>query len=55
MPQMNVMQAGMSLRSVVGMVVVIAGLALTGGVIERALTGSMDTVQQAWTTPPAAR
>jgi flagellar biosynthesis protein FliR len=54
MPQMNVMQAGMSVRSVIGMVVVIAGLALTGSVIERALAGSMDTVQQAWTTPVAA-
>ena len=51
MPQMNVMQAGMSLRSVIGMVVVIAGLALTGAVIERAMNGSMDTVRQAWTTP----
>jgi hypothetical protein len=41
----------MSVRSVLGMVVVIAGLALTGAVIERALKGSMDTAQQAWTTP----
>ena len=51
MPQFNVMQAGMSLRSVVGMVVVIVALSFTVPVLTGAVMQSMDTVRQAWTTP----
>jgi flagellar biosynthetic protein FliR len=51
MPQFNVMQAGMSVRAVVGMVVVIAALGFTMPVITGAIGQSMDTVYKAWTTP----
>jgi flagellar biosynthetic protein FliR len=50
-PQFNVMQAGMSVRSMIGMVVVIAGLTLTTYVIENSIFDSMNTVHTAWTTP----
>jgi len=53
LPQFNVMQAGMSVRSMIGMMVVIAGLVLTGQVIESALRDSSDTVRSGWVTPPA--
>jgi flagellar biosynthetic protein FliR len=51
MPQMNIMSAGLTLRSVVGMVIVIAGLSLTSGVIRDAVWNSMRTATTAWTTP----
>jgi flagellar biosynthetic protein FliR len=53
MPQMNVMSAGLTLRSVVGLVIVIVGLALTGGVISNAIAASMRTAYTVWTTPAA--
>ena len=53
MPQMNVMSAGLTLRSVVGMVIVIAGLSLTSGVIRESLTDAMHTAYAGWTTPTA--
>jgi len=53
MPQMNVMAAGLTLRSMVGMVIVIAGLSLTSGVIRDSITASMRTAYTTWTTPPA--
>jgi flagellar biosynthetic protein FliR len=54
MPQMNVMSAGLTLRSVVGMVIVIAGLSLTSGVIRDSVNDAMLTAYAGWTTPPAA-
>jgi len=51
LPQFNVMQAGMSVRSMIGLLVVIAGLVLTGQVIESSLHNSMETVRAAWVTP----
>ena len=53
MPQMNVMSAGLTLRSMVGMVIVIAGLSLTSGVIRDSITASMRTAYTTWTTPAA--
>jgi flagellar biosynthetic protein FliR len=54
MPQMNVMSAGLTLRSVVGMIIVIAGLSLTSGVIRDSVRGSMRTAYALWTTPQPA-
>ena len=48
MPQMNVMSAGLTLRAVVGMVIVIAGLSLTSNVIYDALTDAMVQTRAAW-------
>jgi flagellar biosynthetic protein FliR len=53
MPQFNVMQAGMSVRTILGLIVVIAGLALTGKVIEDSLNKDIGTAHSAWTTPRA--
>ncbi len=50
MPQMNVMAVGLSLRSALGLVVIILGLAMTQNVIEKGVRSAMDTVQHAWTT-----
>lgn len=43
MPQLNVMTAGMSMRSAVGMVVLILGLALSSRVIEDAMLGCIES------------
>ena len=51
MPQMNVMAAGLSLRSIVGTAVILLGLSLTTDVIADAVMDSMKTAQAAWTTP----
>jgi flagellar biosynthetic protein FliR len=48
MPQMNVMSAGLSMRSAIGMVVVIVGLSLTSQVISRSLMDAMARVSVAW-------
>ena len=52
-PAMNVMSAGLSVRSVVGMIVIIVGLGLSTDVIGDAVMDSMNTVYAAWTTSPA--
>jgi flagellar biosynthesis protein FliR len=49
-PQFNVMSAGMSLRSMVGVGVLIVGLVLTSDVIRDAVLDSMEQVWSAWTT-----
>jgi flagellar biosynthetic protein FliR len=49
MPQMNVMSAGLTLRSVVGMVIVIVGLAMTSGVIRDAVSRAMWEARAGWT------
>ena len=51
MPQFNVMQTGVGVRSVLGMIVVIGGIGLSGWVIQGALRDSMDTVFRAWSSP----
>ena len=48
MPQMNVMSAGLTLRSVVGMVIVIVGLSLTSGVIRDAVSQAMLQARVGW-------
>jgi flagellar biosynthetic protein FliR len=48
MPQLNVMSAGLSLKSVVGMGVLIVGLTLTTIVIEGRVTDSMEAVSGMW-------
>jgi flagellar biosynthesis protein FliR len=48
MPQMNVMAMGLSLRSALGLIVLILGLAMTGDAISGSLLNAMDEVQQAW-------
>jgi len=45
MPQFNIMSAGVTLRTVVGMVVLILGIALTGNVISSKLITAMDVVR----------
>jgi len=50
-PQLNVMTAGMSLRMIVGIIIVIVGLVLTNEVMSRALLEGMNTVRLAWTSP----
>jgi flagellar biosynthetic protein FliR len=54
MPQFNVMQVGMSMRSLVGVVIVIFGLTLTTGILQKSLDSTMEQVRQMWTTPAPA-
>jgi flagellar biosynthesis protein FliR len=46
MPQLNVMTAGLSLRSIVGLLVLIVGLFLTTRVLNDSVLQSMETVKQ---------
>jgi flagellar biosynthetic protein FliR len=48
MPQFNVMAAGMSLRSVVGVVIVIFGVGLTSDVIRESINDGLVTVTESW-------
>ncbi len=48
MPQFNIMSAGVTLRTVVGMVVLIFGIALTGTVVRDSLLDAMNTVRLAY-------
>ena len=48
MPQMNVMSAGLTLRAVVGMVIVIVSLSLTSSVIREAVLDAMRQTQAGW-------
>ncbi len=48
MPQFNVLSAGMSMRSLIGLVVVIAALSITSETIHDALLDAMYTVIEAW-------
>ena len=47
-PQMNVMSAGLTLRAVVGMVILIVGLSLTTGVIGDAVLEAMARTRAGW-------
>ena len=49
LPGLNVMSAALTVRAAVGMVVVIAGLALTTGTVRRAVLDSMEDVRAGWT------
>jgi flagellar biosynthetic protein FliR len=51
MPQMNVMAAGLSLRSALGILVLIVGLGLSVQVIRTSVLDSMLEVWKGWTTP----
>ena len=48
MPQLNIMSAGLSLRSAVGMGVLIVGIGLTSDVLAHSLMQSMRSVSEAW-------
>jgi flagellar biosynthetic protein FliR len=48
MPQLNIMSAGLSIRSLVGMIVVIVGLGLTSSVIRQAVMQDMNVVMRAY-------
>lgn len=50
-PQLNVMSAGLTLRSLVGMLVLIMGLVLTSDVMRSALLDSMNVAWTHWSTP----
>jgi len=52
MPQMNVMSAGLTLRAVVGLVVVILGIALTASVLNNAVTHAMEQARAGWAGRP---
>jgi flagellar biosynthesis protein FliR len=50
MPQMNVMAMGLSLRSALGLVIVILGLSMTNDALRTNLIEAMGAVRQAWVT-----
>lgn len=47
-PAFNVMTAGLSIRAVIGMSVLIIGVGLTTGVIQRALNNSLHFADETW-------
>ncbi|HEY7090589.1 MAG TPA: flagellar biosynthetic protein FliR [Tepidisphaeraceae bacterium] len=51
MPQINVMTAGLTIRTLLGMVVMLVGVALTVEVVSGRLSDAMSDVQVRWTTP----
>ncbi|HEY8666474.1 MAG TPA: flagellar biosynthetic protein FliR [Tepidisphaeraceae bacterium] len=53
-PQINIMTAGMSVKSIIGILVLIVGLLVTGNVLSGALEDSMHKAQSAWSTPAAS-
>jgi flagellar biosynthetic protein FliR len=48
MPQINVMTAGISMKTAIGIGVLLAGLTITSDTIREALMESMDSVRNAW-------
>ncbi|HTL30814.1 MAG TPA: flagellar biosynthetic protein FliR, partial [Tepidisphaeraceae bacterium] len=48
MPQINVMTAGLTMRSLVGLVVLIVGISLTARVIEKSLNSTNGVARQQW-------
>ncbi|HEV2296759.1 MAG TPA: flagellar biosynthetic protein FliR [Tepidisphaeraceae bacterium] len=48
MPQLNVMSAGLSMKSIIGMCVLLVGMTLTSHVIKDRVTGSMEAVSHMW-------
>jgi flagellar biosynthesis protein FliR len=53
MPQMNVMTAGLTLRSIIGMVVLIVSIGSASGVIRSQVVSSINQMVHGWTTPAA--
>jgi flagellar biosynthetic protein FliR len=51
MPQMNILTAGLSLRSLLGVAVILVGLTLTINVLDGELKHAMEFVQVRWSTP----
>lgn len=51
MPQLNIMSAGMSLRSLLGLVMIAAGLVFTSEVMTDALLDGMADLRRAYVTP----
>jgi flagellar biosynthetic protein FliR len=51
MPQLNIMSAGLSLRSALGMVIIIVGIIMTSDVLKEAVIDSLHEVRAAWSTP----
>lgn len=51
LPQLNVMSAGMPIRSMLGMLVIAAGITYTNEVMRSEIVDSAFTVQKAWITP----
>jgi flagellar biosynthetic protein FliR len=51
MPQINVMTAGLTMRSLVGLVVLIVGISLTVGVLQRNVLSSGAIADKQWSTP----
>lgn len=49
MPQINVMTAGLSIRSLLGFVVLIVGVAMTSEVIAGSIQNALETLERAWT------
>jgi flagellar biosynthesis protein FliR len=54
-PQMNLMTAGMSIRGVVGMIVLIFGISLMSDVVSNSLLRAMDDFRVGWTTEIGVR
>jgi flagellar biosynthetic protein FliR len=52
MPQINVMTAGLTIRSLLGLLVLFVGMHMTSGVIGSELDRAMQFVQLRWTTAP---
>jgi flagellar biosynthetic protein FliR len=54
-PQINVMNAGLTLRSGLGIAVLVVGLILTSEVMRGALFESLETITGVWTSKGAMR
>jgi flagellar biosynthesis protein FliR len=52
MPQLNVMSAGLTIRAVVGLFVLIVGVGLTSQVMRTAVLDGMDTVYRLYRSSP---
>jgi flagellar biosynthetic protein FliR len=52
MPQLNVMSAGLTVRSLVGMVVLVVGMGLTSQVIRQAVQNDLNVVWRTYTAVP---
>jgi flagellar biosynthetic protein FliR len=53
-PQINVMNAGLTLRSGLGIAVLVVGLMLTSEIMRDALFDSVSSITHAWTVKPTA-
>jgi len=53
MPQLNVMTAGLSIRSLVGLIVIIVGVKITGEVLVDAVSANVSVVEARYSIAPA--